>query len=132
MDGANEARVLRDVRHRPPDLGHEVGQVGLEHVRVRPEELPQLRLGQSTGPALQQRLQQLEGLGRQVNHLARPQELPRLRVQNAHAEEQTHAPIIAHELRIHRVSLGLGSRAEQSAAAYVVGSEPPRYGGKGE
>ncbi len=96
MDGPYEARVSRLVGDRGPDLGHQVGQVGLQHVGVRPEKLPQLRLGQDAGSALQERLEQLEGLGRQVDGLAFPQELPRLRVQYARPEEQPQALIMAH------------------------------------
>src|SRR6266852_5606295 len=106
MDGANEAGVSRLVRDRRSDLRHQIGQIGLQDVGVGPETSLELRLGHDPGPLLQERLEQLKGLGRQVDRLARPPELSRLRVQQAFAEKEPHLSAL----------LGYGMRSPGSLA----------------
>src|SRR5215510_8796956 len=90
MCGSYESRSPCAVAERLPDFSDQAGQIRFRYERRRPEVLVQLVLRQRARALIDQRLEQLERLGREVNFLAASQELPRIRVERDVAESESH------------------------------------------
>src|SRR5262245_14742388 len=90
MHGAEEAGLSRVVAQGAPDLGHEPRQVGLGDEGLGPEAVPDLLLGDRLGPAPDQEVQEVEGLGLDVEGLSSAQQLPSRPVEDEVAEDGSH------------------------------------------
>ena len=90
MDGTDEPRFAGVVADRLPQLRHQPGQARLGDEGVRPEPVLQRLLGDRPWPLFEQRLEQKEGLGRQVHRARVPLELPHVGVEHAISEADPH------------------------------------------
>src|SRR5262249_26976742 len=75
---------------RAPELGDQPRQARLGDVGVAPDARLQLVLGDGVGPVLQQRAQQLEGLGGEVDGAVAANEKPPRRVEHEVVEADLH------------------------------------------
>jgi hypothetical protein len=91
----DELRVLRVVAAGGAELGHEPRQRRFRDEGVRPQDGPDLRLGQRVGTAGQQQAQQLECLGLERHGLPRPKKLPALLVEGEVPEGDRHLYLTA-------------------------------------
>ena len=78
------------VLERLAQLVDEHGQVDIGHERVRPEPVVDLGLRDGVGPALDEQLDELERLGRQVDRVAAPLQLTRLEIEDERAKTDPH------------------------------------------
>ena len=92
MHGPDESRLACSVAERLPDFGDQARQIGFRHEGRRPQVLMQLVLRQGPRTLVDQRLEELERLGRQMDLLAAAQELPRVGVERQIAKPESHCP----------------------------------------
>ena len=86
---STRTRRLRIVAERLPNLGHGVPEIGLQHHRVGPEPILQLGLRDQRRPPLDQDLQQVERLGRQMDAGRPPRRSSRVAVSNSNEPKRT-------------------------------------------
>jgi hypothetical protein len=70
MNGPHETGVSSAVPGRRPDLNEKARERTVRNECAGPEALMDLALGKGFGTALQEQVQKLKGLGREVNGLA--------------------------------------------------------------
>ena len=78
--------MARVVAERGADAHDQVRQVGLHYERIGPQEIVKLFLRQGAGSIRHQGLEELEGLGRQVDRAGGAAKLVRVRVEDEVAE----------------------------------------------
>jgi hypothetical protein len=88
--GANEFWRARPVVERLAYFSDEIRKVGFGHEGVGPELLLQCRLGEDSRTLGDQRLQQFERFGREMNDLAAAGQLPCLVIDDEFAELYFH------------------------------------------
>jgi hypothetical protein len=80
----------RIVAQGVPHLRHQARQVRFRHEGIRPQPIPDLRLGHGFRPLLEQQVQQLEGLRLEVQLLPSPEELSGFTVERELSECDPH------------------------------------------
>jgi len=92
VDRPDEPRVTRVVPERLADAVHHHGQGRFRDEGPRPDDVADLRPGESPGPALEQQAQELIGLRLQRHGFARAKELAPLLVEHEPSEPERHGP----------------------------------------
>ncbi len=89
-DGADVSRRPRSIANRGTDFRHQVMQARIGDERLRPQTLEELCLRDRLGAAIEQNLQQLEGLRGKRRRAAMPKEHPLAGVELAFSKNNTH------------------------------------------
>jgi hypothetical protein len=113
VHGPQERGSTRHVAQGLPDLPHQAREVGVGYDGLRPQAVPQLRLGQGTRATLQERAQEVEGLRRDVNGPIRPLQFPAIAVVG---------PVTEPKARLHRAAF---RPRRVSSASYTTPMPPP-------
>jgi hypothetical protein len=94
-----------------PDLADQVGQVGVDHERIRPERLIQRVLGQGFRPRFQEADEELVGLRRQHDLTSIPEQPPPVGIDLTFVEpdSQVLVPLAKESLRAPRAPRALPS-----------------------
>src|SRR4029434_2619721 len=92
MRGPHEPWLLCIVVERLAYFGGGPSEVGLGDEDVRPQFVLQLCFGYGPRPCFDQKREQIERLGRQVNFRSSTQKLARCGIQRQTAESQPHRP----------------------------------------
>jgi len=90
MHRSNHRRVRVAVLERPSQLLDQAGEAGVGHERVRPQPLVQLTLADDAGSLGGQEMNEIEGLGREMDGVVSTQQLPAQHIDRKRAESQNH------------------------------------------
>lgn len=91
VHGPDKARGLGGVVQCPPDFLDQARQIRVENERRRPEFLLEIGPRHRPGPVLDENLQKLQGLRREVNFFAVPQETSGVGVERKTIEAKGHS-----------------------------------------